>query len=108
MLHDPSLKRLDNRRWGMWGWEEVDEVVPKLLAILGPDAAAQTMDDFCETSGCPREKLDDWLRTEWRPDSIDGIVRLSESTGSFPLLLVRDVMRARSISSHSKSGPRRT
>ena len=67
----------------------MEEVIPRFLAILGPDAVCQWEEHFCLTSHCPREKLGEWLATDWVQYHATEIARLRETAGPFPLLLIR-------------------
>jgi hypothetical protein len=72
-----------------FGLSEAYEVARRLLAILGPDAVSQTDQDFCQTSQCPPEKLDEWLAQAWVQHHARNVARLKETAGPFPLLLRR-------------------
>ena len=80
----------------MWSHPMLDGVqkyVEKLITICGPDYAYQTQEEFCKSSGCPREKLESWLREEWiqhnihrveSPGREDGGRFLSSSSARIP------------------------
>lgn len=71
------------------GREAVDTVVLKFMAILGTDATCLFKEGFCETSGCPPEKLRDFLGAKWNHDRAGRVARLEETASPFPVLLIR-------------------
>ena len=73
----------------LYGWPAVQEVIPRFMAILGPDAVCQQEDDFCETSHCPPGNLEAWLASEWNQHHAGRVARMEETAGAFPLLLIR-------------------
>lgn len=86
--HWQSLIDRNRPRW-LCTADVLDAVVPRLLVILGPDAVSLTAVEFCATSHCPPDKLDEWLRTEWVRHNVSAIASLTETAGPFPLVLIR-------------------
>jgi hypothetical protein len=58
-------------------------------AILGTDAACLFEEDFCKTSGCPPEKLSDFLGAKWNQHHARRVARREETASPFPVLLIR-------------------
>ena len=73
----------------LFGLEAVDEVGPKLMAVLGAEAVCLFEEAFCEASGCPPEQLDDFLREKWNLHHASRVARLEEIPDPFPVLLIR-------------------
>ena len=65
-----------------------DEVITKLDAIIQAYWICDE-DSFCETTGCPKDELDQWLAAKWTQHHALNVARLKETPGPFPLLLVR-------------------
>jgi hypothetical protein len=73
-----------------FGRKAADEYARMIYTIVGPDCCYTTEEEFCKTSSCPREALEDWLSRDWVRHSIQHVERMQEHAGVHPLILLKE------------------
>jgi hypothetical protein len=70
----------------LFGQEALDELLPIFDDIVD---ATYDEDSFCEITGCPKDKLKQWLALDWIQHHAADVAEGKESAGPFSLLLIR-------------------
>jgi hypothetical protein len=73
----------------LYGWSAVEEVIPRFMALLGPEAACLTEEALREETGCSPEDLKKYLTDAWRQHHVVKVARMEETPGPFSMLLIR-------------------